>query len=96
LSTLVGAIHGLAGSAPVVALIPVTLMPNAWAALGYLAAFGVGTVIAMGFYSLVAAVAAARAASSLKVARVVATLTAGASVAVGIWWIARAVSDLTG
>lgn len=96
LSTLVGAIHGLAGSAPVVALVPVTLMPNSWAALGYLAAFGVGTVIAMGFYALIAAVAAAKAASSLKVARVVAALTAGASVAVGIWWIARAVSDLTG
>jgi len=96
LSTLVGAIHGLAGTAPVVALIPVTLMPNTWAALGYLASFGIGTVVAMGFYSLLAAVAAAKAASSLKVARLVAGLTAGASIAVGIWWITRAVSDLTG
>ena len=95
LSTLVGAVHGLAGTAPVVALIPVTLMPNAWAALGYLAAFGVGTIVAMGFYSLLAAVAAARAAPSVKVARAVAGLTAGASIAVGVWWIFRAVSDLT-
>jgi hypothetical protein len=96
LSTLVGAIHGLAGTAPVVALIPVTLMPNSWSAFGYLASFGIGTVVAMGFYSLLAAVAAAKAASSLKVARVVAGLTAGASIAVGMWWIARAVSDLAG
>jgi hypothetical protein len=92
----VGAIHGLAGTAPVVALIPVTLMPSSWAALGYLASFGIGTIVAMGFYSLVAAGAAAKAASSLKVARVVAAMTAGASIAVGVWWITRAVLDLSG
>jgi ABC-type nickel/cobalt efflux system permease component RcnA len=75
LSTIVGAIHGLAGTAPVVALIPVTLMPTTWGALGYLAAFGLGTVLAMGTYSALAAVAAARAASSAALARGLAVVT---------------------
>ena len=79
-----------------VALIPVTLMPNPWAALGYLAAFGVGTIVAMAVYALLAAAAAGKAASSVKVARVVAGLTAGASMAVGIWWITRAIAELAG
>jgi ABC-type nickel/cobalt efflux system permease component RcnA len=95
LSTIVGAIHGLAGTAPVVALIPVTLMPTTWGALGYLAAFGLGTVLAMGTYSALAAVAAARAASSAALARGLAVVTAAASLAVGAWWIVRALGDLT-
>ena len=94
LSTIVGAIHGLAGTAPVVALVPVTLMPSKLAALGYLAAFGLGTVLAMGTYSVLAAVAASRASSSAALARVVAAGTAAASLAVGGWWIVRAIGDL--
>lgn len=96
LSTLVGALHGLAGTAPVMALLPVTLMPGIWPALGYLGAFGVGTVLAMGLYSVLAAVAAARAASSVRLARAVARATAVASFGVGIWWIVRAASALGG
>ena len=87
LSTIVGAIHGLAGTAPVVALIPVTLMPTRWGALGYLA---------VGTYSALAAVAAARAASSAALARTVAVGTAAASLTVGAWWIVRALGDLAG
>ncbi|MGD2136426.1 MAG: sulfite exporter TauE/SafE family protein [Gemmatimonadales bacterium] len=94
LSTLVGALHGLAGTAPVVALVPVTLMSGTWPALGYLMAFGVGTVLAMGVYSVLAAIAAARAASSVRVARGVAAVTALASFGVGIWWIVRSVGTL--
>jgi hypothetical protein len=94
LSTLVGAIHGLAGTAPVVALVPVTLMSSRWSAVGYLAAFGVGTILAMGLFSILAAAAAGKAASSVRTARVVAAATALASLAVGAWWIARAAQDL--
>ena len=94
LSTLVGAIHGLAGTAPVVALVPVTLMSSRWGALGYLAAFGVGTILAMGLFSVLAAAAAGRAASSVRTARVVAAVTALASLAVGLLWLVRAGRDL--
>jgi hypothetical protein len=91
--TLVGAVHGLAGTAPVVALIPVTLLPSTGAALGYLAAFGVGTTLAMGLYAALAGLAVSKASSSsVAIARKLGLLTAGASVLVGIWWIRSAVA----
>ncbi|MBI4421823.1 MAG: hypothetical protein HY560_13450 [Gemmatimonadetes bacterium] len=93
-STLVGAVHGLAGTAPVVALIPVTLLPGLGAALGYLAAFGVGTTVGMGAYAALAALAVSHAASSLRVARLAAFGTAAASTAVGLWWLVSTASDM--
>lgn len=92
LSTLVGAVHGLAGSAPVVALVPVTLMPNLGAALGYLLAFGIGTILGMGTYAMVAALAVGRAAESVRLARALAFGTASLSIAVGVWWLLRVTS----
>jgi hypothetical protein len=93
--TLVGAVHGLAGTAPVVALIPVTLLPSTGAALGYLVAFGVGTTMAMGAYAALAGMAASKATSaSIGVARKLGLLTAAVSVLVGIWWIGLAVAAL--
>ncbi len=89
LSTLVGAAHGLAGTAPVAALIPVTLLGDLTLVIGYLGAFGAGTVAAMGLYAALASLAVQRAATSQKAARGIARLTAWASVAVGVWWVAR-------
>lgn len=94
LSTLVGAAHGLAGTAPVVALLPVILLDDPTAAIGYLAAFGIGTVAAMGLYGVVATLAVRRAARSVRTARAAALLTAGASGVVGVFWAGRAVSAL--
>jgi hypothetical protein len=90
----VGAAHGLAGTAPAVALLPVTLIDDTGAAIGYLAAFGIGTTAAMGIYALVAAVAVRRTARSLRAARAAGLLTAGASVLVGGYWAARALAAL--
>jgi len=92
-STLVGAVHGLSGTAPVVALIPVTLMPSFAAALGYLFAFGLGTTMGMGVYAALAAYAVSRAGASVKLARAVAFGTAAASFAVGIWWLVTSTVD---
>jgi nickel/cobalt exporter len=89
LSSLVGAVHGLAGTAPVVALIPVTMLGSVEAAVTYLAAFGIGTVSAMALYAALAALALGRAAASVRVARMVAYATAAASGLVGVWWIVR-------
>ena len=89
LSTLVGAAHGLAGAAPVVALMPVTMVEGFWAAIGYLAAFGAGTALAMGTYAGLAAAALERLGSSVRAARGIARTTAVASIVVGGWWIAR-------
>lgn len=94
LATAVGAVHGLAGTAPLVALVPVTLLPGHWAALTYLAAFGLGTVLSMGLYAALAALAVGRAARSVSLAKTVARATALASLAVGVWWIIRAAGTL--
>ena len=58
LSTLVGAYHGLAGTAPIVAILPVALLPSRVVAVAYLALFGAGTMLAMGVYAMLAALAA--------------------------------------
>lgn len=94
LSTLVGAAHGLAGTAPVIALLPVILLDDMRAAVGYLAAFGIGTVLAMGLYGAIATLAVRRAARSLRTARAAALLTAAGSVAVGVFWVTRATARL--
>jgi hypothetical protein len=91
LSTLVGAYHGLAGTAPLVAILPVTLMPSRMVAVAYLAVFGAGTTLAMGVYAALAALAAGRLAGSARMARAIAFGTAGASFAVGLWWIVAGV-----
>lgn len=93
LPALVGAIHGLVGTAPVVALIPVTMLGSLYAAVGYLAAFGIGTMLAMGVYAALAALAVG-AASTVRTARIVGLMTAGASATVGLWWVARAAHRL--
>jgi hypothetical protein len=94
ISTAMGAVHGLAGTAPVVALIPVTLMPGFWGAMTYLAVFGVGTIVAMGSYAALAALAVTRAGRSMRVARGLAWVTGGTSIAVGAWWAARSLGRL--
>jgi nickel/cobalt exporter len=90
LPTAVGALHGLAGTAPVVGLIPVTLLPDRAAALGYLAAFGAGTAVAMAGYAALAALAISRVAASTRWARGAAAATAATSFGVGVWWVLRA------
>ena len=92
LSTVVGAVHGLAGTAAVVALVPVTLMKGVADAIWYLTAFGFGTVVTMAAYAGIAAAAVARL-ETVALARILAWMTAGASVAVGVWWILSALSS---
>jgi len=90
--TLVGMMHGLAGTSAVVALVPVTLMDRKLVGLGYLAAFGLGTILAMMAYAMVAAVAFQRAsAASLRWGRALGRFVGVGSIVVGIWWIWRAV-----
>ncbi len=95
-ATVVGAVHGLVGTVPVVALLPVALTTGWWSAFTYLVAFGIGTTVAMAVYALLAALAVARASGSVRAARGVGYGTALASMAIGGWWVARAVATLTG
>jgi cytochrome c biogenesis protein CcdA len=90
--TVVGLMHGLAGTSAVVALVPVTLMDRRIVGLGYLVAFGLGTVVAMTVYAVVAAAALRRASDrSLKWGRLLGRFVGAGSIAVGFWWIWRAV-----
>jgi ABC-type nickel/cobalt efflux system permease component RcnA len=89
--TLVGLMHGLAGSSAVVAILPVTLIGSVGLGLAYLAAFGAGVTAGMMVYASVAALAMQRAAShSMLWGRRLTGLVGVAGVLVGAWWILRA------
>jgi ABC-type nickel/cobalt efflux system permease component RcnA len=90
--TLVGLLHGLAGTSGVVALVPVTMMDRAALGVGYLAAFGVGVTAAMTLFALGAAVAVRQATGrSLAWGRRVAAAIGVTGIGVGLWWVGRAV-----
>jgi ABC-type nickel/cobalt efflux system permease component RcnA len=89
--TLVGLLHGLAGTTGVVALVPVTMMDRVGLGLGYLACFGVGVTLAMMVFALVAAGVMRRtAAGSLVWGRRVVRLVGISGVAIGAWWLLAA------
>jgi nickel/cobalt transporter (NicO) family protein len=88
---MVGALHGLAGTGPVVALIPLALSDSRLAAGGYLAIFGIGTIVGMALFALAVGWFYGEAAErSERVARGLAVAVGLASIGVGIWWIFEA------
>jgi hypothetical protein len=90
--TAVGLLHGLAGTSAVVALIPVTLLPERTLGMAYLALFGVGVTAGMIAFALAAAVAIRRATGdSLRWGKRIASLAGLGSIAIGCWWLGRAV-----
>jgi ABC-type nickel/cobalt efflux system permease component RcnA len=90
--TLVGMLHGLAGTSAVVALVPVTLMERTSVGLGYLLAFGAGTMLAMTGYAVLAAVAMREATeASVRLGQKLGAFVGVGSVVVGAWWVVKAV-----
>ena len=89
--TMVGLVHGLAGSSAAVALVPVTLVQRPLAGVLYLVTFGLGTIVAMGGFAAAAA-GAMRGAGGRSVAwaRRMGALSGLGAVAVGAWWAVRA------
>jgi ABC-type nickel/cobalt efflux system permease component RcnA len=91
-SLWVGLAHGLAGSAPLVALLPVTLIRSPWLAAGYLLAFGAGTTAAMALYAMLAGALFSE--TGRRMPRLAGTLraaTAVGSAALGVFWMFGAV-----
>lgn len=90
-TTWVGAMHGMAGTAGFVSLLPVAFISSPLLAGGYLLAFGLGTVVSMGLYALFAGLlfrrAGMRSPVLVRVMRVAAPL---ASVCVGVLWMLAA------
>jgi hypothetical protein len=93
--TLVGLLHGLAGTTGVVALVPVAMMDRVGLGLGYLTAFGIGVTASMTLFAVAAAVLMRRATrASLVWGRRSVTLVGVAGIGVGLWWTAHAAGVL--
>jgi ABC-type nickel/cobalt efflux system permease component RcnA len=89
--TLVGLMHGLAGTSAVVALVPVTMLQSLPVGLGYLVMFGVGVTAAMTLFAMAAAYAMRQAAErSLIWGRRAARIVGTTGIVVGAWWVLRA------
>jgi cytochrome c biogenesis protein CcdA len=46
-ATLIGVVHGFAGSAPIMVMIPITQLQSGWQAVGYVLVFSAGVVVSM-------------------------------------------------
>ena len=83
-----GALHGLAGTAPAVALLPLAGMESAGPAVLYLVAFGLGTAVSMAIYAMAAGWTAGRASGRSQVlGRGLARVAGLGSMAVGLLWL---------
>lgn len=90
-ATLVGLLHGLAGAAPAVAVVPLVRLDSPWLGTGFLVVFAAGTAIAMALYALLAGWIAGRAAVRSAVrARALGIGSGIATIGVGAYWLAAA------
>jgi len=88
--TMLGALHGLAGAAPVVALVQVARFDSISAGVGYLLIFALGTALGMAMYAFVAGLLLSRvAAHSERWLRALGQATGCGTVTVGLIWITR-------
>jgi hypothetical protein len=82
---LVGAVHGLAGSGALTALV-LTTLPTTAARLMYVLLFGVGSTLGMAALSGVLGWPLARFGTHHRVARGISLAAGGVSIGIGIWW----------
>ena len=88
--TFVGLMHGLAGAAPAVALVPLAALDTPFAGISYLLLFAVGTAVSMSVYALFAGYVAGRATRVAEwLGRVVGQLTGLGTIIIGIVWLVR-------
>ena len=91
-SLWVGMAHGVAGTAPLVAVVTVTVSSSPWAAGVYLFLFGVGTTAAMGLYAALAGALFRQAQDRVPaLGGTLRTLTALGSAMLGVFWMVNAV-----
>jgi hypothetical protein len=82
--------HGLAGAAPAVALVPLALFDSTLSGLSYLLLFAAGTAASMSVYALFAGYLAGRATGFAEwVGRAVGQFTGIGTIAIGIIWLIR-------
>ena len=89
-ATAIGALHGLAGTAPILALVPLAAGASTAAGLSYLVAFAIGTACGMTLLALITGWLARRAVGrSLALARFAAIGAGAATVGIGVLWLLR-------
>ena len=89
-ATMIGALHGLAGAAPAVALLQVARSGSFLQGMSYLATFALGTAAGMALYALITGWLVGRAAiRSERLARILGKLTGASTVAIGVIWLLR-------
>lgn len=90
-SLWVGVAHGLAGTAPLIAVLPVAMIHSPWRAGAYLLLFGAGTTLAMALYALLAGVVFAGAGERAPaLGGTLRAATAVFSAVLGVVWMAGA------
>ncbi len=88
--TIVGLMHGLAGAAPAVALVPLAMFDSVLSGVGYLLLFAIGTAVSMSVYALFAGYVAGRATQlATSFGRVVGQLTGLSTIVIGFIWLLR-------
>ena len=91
-SVWVGMAHGLAGTAPLVAVVTVTVSSSPWVAGVYLLLFGLGTTAGMGLYAATAGAVFNQAQHRVPaLGGTLRTLTALGSAVLGVFWMVNAV-----
>lgn len=86
----IGLMHGLAGAAPAVALVPLAVVDSAAAGIVYLLLFAIGTALSMSAYALAAGYLAGRANRfGERAGRFVGQFTGVGTIAIGIFWLIR-------
>ncbi|MBD0319101.1 MAG: hypothetical protein ICV87_02135 [Gemmatimonadetes bacterium] len=90
-SVWVGLAHGLAGTAPLVAVVTVTVSSSPWVAGVYLLLFGVGTTAGMGLYAATAGLLFDQARHRIPaLGGTLRALTALGSAVLGVFWMVNA------
>ncbi|HXN84203.1 MAG TPA: hypothetical protein VN883_17105 [Myxococcales bacterium] len=92
---LVGVVHGLAGSGALTALVMASL-PSTGVRLAYVALFGIGSTVGMALLTAAASWPLARLASGRSAVAVAGVLSGGASLGIGAWSAATALSHALG
>jgi hypothetical protein len=82
-----GILHGVAGSSHFFGVLPALALPTRAAALIYISAFGVGTVIAMTIFAAAVGTSMARTRHGALAHRVMLTAAAVMAMSVGGWWL---------
>jgi hypothetical protein len=86
---MIGALHGLAGAAPAIALLQVA-RSTSFLRMSYLATFAVGTALGMALYALLTGWLVGRAAvRSERLARALGKFTGAGTIVIGIIWLLR-------